>query len=111
MSEYPHHIRVTRPGPIVGQDPDTGQPEYGEEGLLYDGPADVQDAGEVLARSPDGTPTEMSDATVFLPETAPLSAIMEEDHVLIDWNDGSPTDDAQVAKRRRLDGSLLLKYV
>lgn len=107
---YPHAIRVERAGEITGSDPDTGAPVYAPPVVLYDGEADVQDVGEVLDRDPEGTPTERSDATVFLADETALPTLEKGMTVHIDWRDGT-TDDATIAKVRRMDGTLLVRYV
>lgn len=105
---YPHRIRTTRARIGASTDPATGAFTPAED-VVYEGPADVQDAGEAKPRSASGMPDLRSEATAFLEDEAAVSAHLPEDHAEVTWEDGT-TSDATVAFARMLDGSLLLRF-
>lgn len=111
MSSYPHRIRIVRPGDVVGQDPDTGAPIYGEPTVVYEGAADVQDEGEVLERAAGtGEATVVSDARAYLAVPGVIARLENNLPVFIDWGDGT-TDDARILRVKRIDDSVHLRWV
>jgi NAD(P)-dependent dehydrogenase (short-subunit alcohol dehydrogenase family) len=72
--DYPYRLRVTRAGTVTpgAYDPETGgfTPSTSGDTVIYDGPADVQDAGESIPRTASGQPEKIANATAFLPEYA-----------------------------------------
>lgn len=109
---YPHTLAISRPDPDdpPTQDPDTGLPTGGGTLPIYDGPADVQDEGEVLSRDEDGRPTQTSDATAYLEDESAIGSIELGDGAHITWEDGSEAD-ARVQRVVRLDGKVHLEWV
>jgi hypothetical protein len=77
---------------------------------LYDGPADVQDGGVVLARAVDHTPTLTSDASAFLADWSGVGRIRPDDDVLVEWEDGAESA-GKVVRVRRLDGVVFLRWL
>lgn len=88
---YPHRWRATRGSAV-----------------LYDGVADVQD-GETIRRDPEGLPMERG-ARVFLADERPVGTFRIGDVGVVTWAP-SDTARAQVVDVRRLDGSLLVRWV
>lgn len=110
-------VGTTAPGAIAPAtgDEDTGEWTEGQvtTGLVYDGPADVQDAGESVVYGQEST-KDTSDAIVFLEDEAKLDAIEVGMMAVVTWNRGSATErtsDAEVATKRRLDGSIGLRWL
>lgn len=107
---YPHRLSITRPGEGGGQDRETGAWEPPEPVSLYDGPADVQDGGVVLARAEDHTPTLTSDAQAFLGDWSGIGGIRPDDDATVEWEDGSESA-GTVVRVRRLDGVVFLRWL
>jgi hypothetical protein len=104
---YHHRLRITKPGP-GSQLADGGW--TGGAVTVLDVAADVQDRGAGLRRTPEGVPAEDSDAVAFLPRGTDTAAVKPEMRALITWADGS-TQVATVVRPRRLDQTIVLKYV
>lgn len=123
--EYAHRVVLTRApdeddpeATGAGQDPDTGQPT-GPGGVpvtdvtVYDGPADVQDAGESVPRGATGQPIKKADATVFLPEEQrdALLDIRPDDRIVVYYPDSDRSADGEVVFVRELDESFTIRFV
>jgi hypothetical protein len=110
---YLHRLVVTRPAAGGGtQDSDTGVWTPGPAGVqtLYDGLADVQDAGESIPRNASGMPTLNSEGTAYLADEKRAYNIQPGDAVVVHYPEGY-TADAQVGFVRILDGVLLLRFL
>lgn len=107
---YPHTLLISRPGEGGTQDPDTGAWIPDDPTTLYDGPADVQDEGEVLSRDEEGRPSQTSDAVAYLEDESAIGSIEPGDDAHITWEDDSEAD-ARVQRVVRLDGKVHLEWV
>lgn len=109
---YPHRLRVTRASSTPGvQDPETGEiTAGGAELVLYDGKADVQDAGESLPRNTSGMPALEADATAFLQDEEAGLAIEPNDVATVFYPNSDRSADGEVKFVREIDGALLLKF-
>lgn len=94
------------------QDPNTGAwtPGSTAASVLYQGSADVQDVGTVLARDPTGEPTDVSDATVFLADDSVLPGLKSSYKVDITYRNGK-TQSGQIKQVRQLDGAVLIEWL
>lgn len=116
-ADYPHRLRITRgtgsptPGTV---DPETGviTPAVGGDSVqvVYDGRADVQDAGESLPRNATGQAVKESDATAFLADEKAGLAIEPNDTAEVFYLDADRTAEGEVKFVRELDGAVLIKY-
>ena len=111
-SDYPHRLRVTRSNPTPGAvDPETGDVTPGGADLvLYDGLADVQDAGEAVPRNASGMPALASDATAFLQDEKAGLAIEPNDVATVFYPGGERTAEGEVKFVRELDGAVLIVF-
>lgn len=114
---YPHYVRIRRTtGSTV--DRDTGDVTLAYE-TLYEGPADVQDEGAIISRRVQTSEeVRASEATIFVPRRADISAVQPEDVVDIMWVAYAPEDpddltqwgdDAEVVRAIVLDNKLFVK--
>jgi len=94
------------------QDQDTGvwTPGSTATSVLYQGPADVQDVGTVLARDPTGEPTDVSDATVFLEDDSVIPDLKSSYRIDITYRSGK-TQSGQIKQARQLDGAVLIEWL
>jgi fructose 1,6-bisphosphatase len=103
MMDYDHRLLVTRTARVSdGMGGFTG----GDETVVYDGKADIQDGG-TEKQTDDGVVTEEGDAAVFLPSD--LEGIQVGDVAKLAWADGIERA-ATVARVVRLDRKLVLSY-
>jgi hypothetical protein len=107
---YPHRWRAERIPPGGTQDPDTGKWTAPYARVLYDGPADCQDEGEVIGRDMDGRPVRSGDAVLYLANEAAAPLHIPGDTGVVTWEDGT-TANAEVVRVVRLDGKLLLRWL
>lgn len=111
---YPHQLLVTKPGAGGTQDPATGRwtPDPGGPAAVYDGACDAQDAGEALEREATGSTVIEGDVVVFLdPDEGPDMSAFEKDlPATVTWEDGT-TESGAIHRVRRMDQSLVLKWV
>lgn len=119
---YPHRVRVYSVGAGT-TDPDTGDYTPGAATVYYEGPADVQDEGAFVSFRAETSEAVRgrSEATVFLPERADVSAIRPEHTVAVDWDGAEPTgdpdawweakDSAKVVKVVRLDKKIFVEGI
>lgn len=115
MSDYPHLLRVYRgTDPSGGAQTDDGvwtdNPALADDNEVYNDRADVQDGGVTLEKDNLASPANPSNAIAFLRKEKLIKDIKVDDSVEITWEDGTK-DLARVAKVRRLDSSILLRYV
>ena len=112
--EYPHRLRITRPSSTTGTvSTETGDVAGGGvPSVLYDGPADVQDAGEAVPANASGMPWLQSDATAFLPpsEHEKLLTVQPRDAVEVFYPDSDRKAEGNVNQVRDFDDALLLVY-
>lgn len=112
--DYPHRLRITRASATPGTyNPETGEITGGSpDPVLYDGPADVQDAGEAIPRLASGQPIKDANATAFIPpyRRADLLAVEPEDVAQVFYPDSDRSADARVSFVREMDDSLTLRY-
>ena len=111
MSRYPDHLVVSRPDP--GSPGSTGADDLyvpGGRVTVYDGSADVQDAPEDLSRGGDGTPETARNAVAFLAGEAALRDVRLDDDAEVTFADAEIRR-GKVAGRRKLDGTLRLRWV
>ena len=115
MSDFPHQLRIFR-GTVAsgGTQSDDGvwsdNPAAEDDNEVYNDRADVQDAGSTLERDNLGSPSNPSNAVAFLRDEKAIGDIKVGDLADITWEDGSK-DKAVVSKKRRLDGTVFLRYV
>ncbi len=109
---YPQRLRITRAVAGGGvQDPETGtMPDPPPRLVLYDGLADVQDAGESLPRTATGQPVKVADATAFLEDEEAGLAIEPDDVAEVFYLGTDRTAEGEVKFVREMDGAVLLKY-
>lgn len=103
MMGYDHHLRVTRTSRVSDG---MGGFTDGDETVVYDGKADIQDGGAEM-QTDDGVVTEEGDAVVFL--SSDLEGIRVGDAAKLVWADGIERA-ATVARVVRLDKKLVLSY-
>lgn len=106
---YPHTWTCTRSG-AGSQDPDTGAWTPGADTTVYNGPADCQDEGTETSRDAEGKLVVRSVSTLFLEDEGAAPDHQEGDVGTVTWEDGT-TDDAEVVRIRRLDGSMELRWL
>lgn len=108
----PHRLVITRPGEGGVQDRETGQWVPAPPVHLYDGGADVQDAGVVLSRAEDGTPALTSDAAAYPDDWSQVGRIRPDDDVRVQWEDeGASESTGTVLRVRRLDGVIFIRWL
>lgn len=109
---YPHRLRVTRSSATVGtQDPETGViTPGGGTVVVYDGFADVQDAGESLPVTTTGQAVKDSDATAFLENEVAGLDILPNDVAEVFYLDTDRSAEGEVKFVREFDGAVLLKF-
>lgn len=111
LTKEPHWVWIQEPGGADTRDPTTGRWIPAPASLIYEGPADVQDAGAVLSRDTLGQPVLTSDAKMFLPRSAqPMKPIKAKQTVKIDWKTGELSD-AEIVQYRRMDKVVFLRFV
>lgn len=114
---YSQRLRLERPADATAgdQDPDTGvfDPDADVEPIVvYDNRADVQDAPAAVRRGDLGLQVPDADAVVYLLGRHAVAAVREGDTGVITWDDPAHTQQAcEVAKVRRLDDSLELRFI
>jgi hypothetical protein len=109
--DFPYLLQVTRPSPLPAvQDPETGVFTPHPPQVIYDGQADVQDAGEALPRGSTGQAVKDADATVFLKDEVAGLAIEPNDVATVFYPGGDRTAEGEVKFVRELDGVVLIKY-
>ena len=110
--DFPHRLVVTRASTTGGaQDPDTGVfVPGGTDTVIYDGAADVQDAGEAVPRTFTGQAVKEADATAFLLDEATGLDIEPGDVAVVHYPDGERTAEGEVLFVRELDGTVLIRY-
>jgi hypothetical protein len=105
---------VTRAGAGEGgQDTETYQPTGGSaDEVVYDGLADVQDAGEAVPRTATGQPTKEADATAFLPKSQreALLSIAVDDAVRVFYPNSDRIADGEVRSTREFDLTVMVRY-
>jgi hypothetical protein len=108
---YRERVLIAVPGAGGVQDPTTGIWSAAPAQTIYEGVADVQDAGAALRRDASGRLVESWDAVAFLPPAAEkagvLARIRPDQAVTITWADGSHAS-AAVVRARRIDGAVEL---
>jgi hypothetical protein len=111
-ADFPYRLRVTRANSTLGTfNTETGElTAGGADQVLYDGRADVQDAGESVPRNTSGMPFLEADATVFLKDEKAGLAIEPNDVAVVYYPDSDRTAEGEVKFVRELDGAVLLKY-
>lgn len=110
---YEHRLRVTRASTTPGTyDPETGAFTTSGDQVIYDGPADVQDAGESIPRLASGQPVKDANATAFVPPSRreELLGLIPEDVAQVFYPNSDRSADGKVAFVREFDESLTLRY-
>ncbi len=92
---YGHQLLITRP---VGS----------TDEVIYDGPADVQDAGASIPRGMTGQPGKEAEATAFLPDESLVGLIEQYDEATVTTPEGR-VKLGEVSATRELDGVVLLR--
>lgn len=114
--DYPYRLRVTRAGTVTPgvYDPETGgfTPSTSGDTVIYDGPADVQDAGESIPRTASGQPEKIANATAFLPEYArdALLEMIPEDTVEVFYPKSDRSADGKVAFVEEMSEFVTIRY-
>ena len=120
---WPHFVRVTSPETVgATSDRDTGwsTPADTDEdaGLLYHGPADVQDEGAVVSRRVETSEEDrQADATIFYPDHVDVSPFKPGSVVRINYKPREPGHleswdaEAEIRRTVRLDGKSFVRYV
>lgn len=110
--DFPYRLTITRPSEGGGtQDPETGVFTPGSaDQVIYDGPADVQDAGEAMPRTATGQPVKEADATAFLKNEDAALLIAADDKAVVTYPDGVTYAEGEVRFVRELDGVVLIRY-
>lgn len=76
--------------------------------VVYDGPADVQDAGASIPRGMTGQPGKEAEATAFLPDESRVGLIEQYDEATVTTPEGR-VKLGEVSATRELDGVVLLR--
>lgn len=78
--------------------------------MIYDGRADVQDAGEAIPRNASGMPALEAEATAFLADEKTGLNIEPNDTAEVFYPDGERTAEGEVKFVRELDGVVLIRF-
>lgn len=115
---YRETLVITAPSALAGShDPVTHVfTPGGDDEELYNGSADVQDAGLAIRRDPTDQAVIQSDARAYLRKESTLATIEAKRKsgqpmtAVVTWRDGT-TSQARVDRVRRLDGAVELTWM
>lgn len=113
---YPHWGVITRPpapeGTPGGWTDDDGiwhdDPAAPDVSIIFEGPGDYQDKGEVIETDSAGRPTAIADGVFFPKKERVAMAVEPNDLLEITFEDKSK-EQGQVLRVRRLDGAIMVR--